>query len=79
MEVSLELLLVKGMKVLLVKRHIACPNRTERRRRRNREFSRFVYGLFTGVFGYFERTIVVRIALLEYSKIHEKAYKCVFR
>ena len=50
----------------------------QQNRWRNREFSRFAYGLFTGVFVYFERTVlVVRISLLEYSKIHEKPYKFI--
>ena len=39
--------------------------------------ARFAYGLFMGVFGYFEHTSIVRIALLEYSDIHEKAYKFI--
>ena len=48
-----------------------------RRRWRNREFSRFAYGLFTGVFLATLSVLIVRIALQEYSKIHEKAYKFI--
>ena len=33
-------------------------------------------GLFTGVLATLS-VLVVRISLLEYSKIHEKAYKCI--
>ena len=61
------------MKVLLVKRHIACTNGEnnsfftrviselrrflKKKKKNNFEFTGFAYGLFTGVFGYFERTI----------------------
>ena len=56
--------------------------RLTKKKKRNRDFSRFAYGLFTGVLRLlwaYIRTIyiVVRIALLEYSKIHEKAYKFI--
>ena len=58
--------------------------RSKRRRRReeeeeedgDRDFSRFAYGLFTEVLATLS-VLVVRIAPLEYSKIHEKAYKCI--
>ena len=65
------------MKVLLVKRHIACTNGDDLWKKNSFSthviselrrfpknffleifgFTRFAYGLFTGVFGYFERTI----------------------
>ena len=61
------LIYVKSTKALLVKRHIL----RRRRRWRNREFSRFVYRLFTG------SVLIVRISFLEYSNIHEKPYKFI--
>ena len=54
-----------------------CRSKKKKKKMENCEFSRFAYGLFTGGCLASLSVLVVRIALLEYSKIHERAYKCI--
>ena len=53
----------------------SCSVRELYQLRRNREFSRFAYGLLRGCLD--TRVPVVRIELLEYSKINEKVDKFI--
>ena len=83
---------VKSTKVLLVKRHIACPNRTDlcenyglpsyavrelyRLKKKKNMMADSRMDCLRGCLATLS-VLLVRIAPLEYSKIHEKAYKVI--